>query len=107
MIHNLNRKRGTEKDIPRLRFFEVAPFSREAAAARSCGRKPAESEAKMSGEPRSGDRNWSRGMRCRRFAAQIHFLPCSRRLTPTATCGHRFAIPETRNFKTYASGYEW
>jgi hypothetical protein len=87
-----------------LMLFEVARFSREAAAARSCGRKPAESEPKKSSVPRSGDSNWSRGNLCRRFAAQIPILPCSRVLTPTARCCHRFAIPEMRNFKTYASG---
>jgi 3-methyladenine DNA glycosylase/8-oxoguanine DNA glycosylase len=38
-------------------------------------------------------------MRCRRFAAQIHYYPEYRGLTPTATCCHRFAIPEWRNFK--------
>jgi hypothetical protein len=39
-----------------------------------------------------------------RFAAQSHFLSEIRGLTPTATCGHRFAIPEWRNFKRRKRG---
>jgi len=63
------------------------------------------SESSKTAEPRRGDSNELRPLRCRRFAALDLYSHSFRGLAPTATCLHRFAVPQTRNFKPQASVY--
>jgi hypothetical protein len=85
-----------EAQVLTLRFL-----SHEVAAARSCGRKPAVCETNKFESREAATAIGLSGMPCRRFAAHDVFLPVFRGLTPTATCGHRFAIPETRKVKFF------
>jgi hypothetical protein len=90
--------------IPSLAFLKLRGFSREAAAAGSCGRQPAEKKTLRIPMPRSGDSNVSRRLLSPLRGSKGCCWSFFRGLTPTATCCCRFATPEKHNFKTGASG---
>jgi hypothetical protein len=72
----------------------VRVFSREAAVADSCGRRPADRKPLKNTKPRSGDSKLSRESLSPLRGSKVWFWPGVRGLTPTAICCHRFAIPE-------------
>jgi hypothetical protein len=73
-------------------FLKLPGISREAAVARSCGRKPAERDEKYSVSREAATAIGLSGMHCRRFAAQNHFIAF-----PPWADAHGYMLPSLRD----------
>ena len=104
-----SKPEASAREVPSsssLTLFEVALFSHEVAAARSCGRQPADVNTHKPKAPKGAKA--SNDNKCAAAASRLSNLlrAFSRGLTPTATCYRPFGTPEMRNFKTDAWGFD-